>query len=64
MSKEEAIAKTKASETEAIANDAQKDLDQALPALDAANKVIRYSLVYMYAELWVWQSSVSVQCQY
>ncbi len=39
VAKEEAIAKTKASETEAIANDAQKDLDQALPALQAANKV-------------------------
>ena len=37
--KEEAIAKKKAAETEAIKNDAQKDLDQALPALQAANKV-------------------------
>ena len=36
---EEAIAKTKADETEAIANDAQKDLDEALPALESANKV-------------------------
>ena len=40
VAKEEAIAKTKAAETEAIANDAQKDLDQALPALEAANKVM------------------------
>ncbi len=39
VSKEEAIAKTKAAETEAIASDAQRDLDQALPALQAANKV-------------------------
>ena len=37
--KEEAVAKTKAAETEAIADDAQKDLDQALPALEAANTV-------------------------
>ena len=39
MKSEEAIAKTKADETEAIANDAQKDLDEALPALESANKV-------------------------
>ena len=37
--KEQAFAKTKAAETEAIASDAQKDLDQALPALQAANTV-------------------------
>lgn len=37
--KEEAIANKKAEETKAIAADAQKDLDQALPALQAANKV-------------------------
>ena len=37
--KEEAIANKKAEETKAIADDAQKDLDQALPALQAANKV-------------------------
>ena len=37
--KEEAVAKKKAAETEAIKDDAQKDLDQALPALQAANKV-------------------------
>jgi dynein heavy chain len=37
---EEAIAKTKADETEAIASDAQKDLDQALPALESANKAL------------------------
>uniref|UniRef100_A0A1X7UKU1 AAA+ ATPase domain-containing protein n=2 Tax=Amphimedon queenslandica TaxID=400682 RepID=A0A1X7UKU1_AMPQE len=37
---EEAIAKTKADETEAIANDAQKDLDEALPALESANKAL------------------------
>ena len=37
--KEEAVANKKAEETRAIAEDAQKDLDQALPALRAANKV-------------------------
>ena len=37
--KEEAIANAKAEETKVIADDAQKDLDQALPALKAANKV-------------------------
>ena len=36
---EEAVANKKAEETKAIAEDAQKDLDQALPALQAANKV-------------------------
>ena len=40
---EEAIAKTKTEETEAIANDAQKDLDEALPALESANKVPTHS---------------------
>ena len=39
VKQEEAVAKKKAEETEAIASDAQKDLDQALPALQAANKV-------------------------
>jgi dynein heavy chain len=37
--KEEAIANQKAEETKIIADDAQRDLDQALPALKAANKV-------------------------
>ena len=37
--KEEAIANKKAEETKIIADDAQKDLDQALPALKAANRV-------------------------
>ncbi len=40
--KEEAIANKKAEETRIIAKDAQKDLDQALPALKAANKVYIY----------------------
>lgn len=39
VSAEEAVAKEKAQETEAIAADAQRDLDEALPALEAANKV-------------------------
>lgn len=42
---EEAIAKTKTEETEAIANDAQKDLDEALPALESANKVPTHSVI-------------------
>ena len=37
--KEESIANKKAEETKVIADDAQKDLDQALPGLKAANKV-------------------------
>lgn len=37
---EEAVANKKADETRAIAQDAQKDLDEALPALEAANKVL------------------------
>ena len=36
---DETVASRKAKETEAIASDAQKDLDEALPALEAANKV-------------------------
>ena len=36
---EEAVANKKAEETKAIADDAKKDLDQALPALQASNKV-------------------------
>ena len=36
---DEAIAKTKADDTQAIADDAQRDLDKALPALEAAIKV-------------------------
>lgn len=36
---DEAMAKVKAEETSAIAADAQKDLDEALPALEAAVKV-------------------------
>ena len=38
---DEAVAKVKAEETQAIADDAQRDLDEALPALEAAIKVIR-----------------------
>jgi dynein heavy chain len=36
---EEAVAKEKADGTQAIAAEAQRDLDEALPALEAANKV-------------------------
>ena len=42
--KEEAVANRKAEETQAIAEDAQKDLDQALPALQAANTVCSNTL--------------------
>ena len=35
---DEAVAKVKAEETQAIADDAQRDLDEALPALEAAVK--------------------------
>ena len=38
---EEASAKEKAAETEAIAADAQRDLDEALPALDAAVQCLK-----------------------
>ena len=47
---DESVAKEKAAETEAIATEAQRDLDEALPALHAANKVPQY-------ELFIWLSS-------
>ncbi|KAK6493365.1 dynein heavy chain 6 [Huso huso] len=37
---DEATSKVKAEETQAIADDAQRDLDEALPALEAANKAL------------------------
>ncbi|XP_054751474.2 dynein axonemal heavy chain 6-like isoform X1 [Lytechinus pictus] len=37
---DEATAKVKAEETQAIADDAQRDLDEALPALESANKAL------------------------
>jgi len=40
VKQDEAVAKVKAEETQAIADDAQRDLDEALPALDAAIKVL------------------------
>ncbi|KAM5227834.1 dynein axonemal heavy chain 6 [Ctenodactylus gundi] len=40
VKEEEAIAKVKAEETQAIADDAQRDLEEALPALEAANKAL------------------------
>ena len=48
--KEEAIANKKAEETKIIADDAQRDLDQALPALKAANKV-QYRITFCVAKL-------------
>ena len=40
VSEDERIANIKASETKAIKDDAQRDLDQALPALEAANNAL------------------------
>ncbi|XP_054557771.1 dynein axonemal heavy chain 6 isoform X3 [Talpa occidentalis] len=40
VQEDEATAKVKAEETQAIADDAQRDLDEALPALEAANKAL------------------------
>ncbi|KAH0628434.1 hypothetical protein JD844_009589 [Phrynosoma platyrhinos] len=40
VQEDEAIAKVKAEDTQAIADDAQRDLDEALPALEAANKAL------------------------
>lgn len=37
---DEAVAKVKAEETQAIADDAQRDLDEALPVLEAAIKAL------------------------
>ncbi|XP_018593809.2 dynein heavy chain 6, axonemal [Scleropages formosus] len=37
---DEAVAKVKAEETQAIAEDAQRDLNEALPALDGANRAL------------------------
>lgn len=39
VKEDEAVAKAKAEETTAIAADAQRDLEEALPALEAAIKV-------------------------
>lgn len=41
---DEAVAKVKAEETQAIADDAQRDLDEALPALEAAIRVCHHEL--------------------
>ncbi|XP_062864847.1 dynein axonemal heavy chain 6 isoform X2 [Trichomycterus rosablanca] len=40
VKEDEALAKVKAEETQAIADDAQRDLDEALPALEGANKAL------------------------
>lgn len=40
VKEDEAIAKEKASNTQAIAAEAQKDLDKALPALEQANNAL------------------------
>ncbi|XP_005953702.2 dynein axonemal heavy chain 6, partial [Haplochromis burtoni] len=41
VKEDEALARVKADETQAIADDAQRDLDQALPALESANQALR-----------------------
>lgn len=40
MKEDEALAKVKAEDTQAIADDAQRDLDEALPALEGANQAL------------------------
>nr|XP_015200901.1 PREDICTED: dynein heavy chain 6, axonemal [Lepisosteus oculatus] len=40
VKEDEAMAKVKAEDTQAIADDAQRDLDEALPALENANKAL------------------------
>uniref|UniRef100_A0A4W5M9Y7 Uncharacterized protein n=1 Tax=Hucho hucho TaxID=62062 RepID=A0A4W5M9Y7_9TELE len=40
VKEDEALAKVKAEDTQAIAADAQRDLDEALPALEGANKAL------------------------
>lgn len=40
MKEDEAVAKVKAKETQAIADDAQRDLDEAMPALENAIKAL------------------------
>ena len=37
---DEAVAKVKAEETQAIADDAQRDVDEAMPVLNRANKAL------------------------
>uniref|UniRef100_A0A668SB64 Dynein heavy chain coiled coil stalk domain-containing protein n=1 Tax=Oreochromis aureus TaxID=47969 RepID=A0A668SB64_OREAU len=41
VKEDEALARVKAEETQAIADDAQRDLDEALPALESANQALR-----------------------
>lgn len=40
VTEDQALAKVKAEDTQAIASDAQRDLDEALPALEGANKAL------------------------
>ncbi|RZF48033.1 hypothetical protein LSTR_LSTR002099 [Laodelphax striatellus] len=40
VTEEEAVVKEKAAETQALADDAQRDLDMALPAMEAASKAL------------------------
>ena len=49
---DEAAASEKAKETQAIAADAQKDLDEALPALEGANKVAKLFDLLFRLMLW------------
>ena len=54
--KEEEVAKKKAAETEAIKEDAQRDLNEALPALQAATKV---SFLYTVLQRCEWSPAVT-----
>ena len=56
MSAEEEVAKGKADETQAIAAEAQRDLDEALPALDAAQKVCQSNTINIIMQLLVLRS--------
>ena len=51
VKEDEAVAKVKAEETQAIADDAQRDLDEALPALEAAIKVYPIKLPQLEAAI-------------
>ena len=62
---EEAIANKKAEETQAIKDDAQRDLDEALPALQAANKVGVASIhTYMYTHVYACTCTRAYVAQY
>lgn len=47
---EEAKAQVKAAETQAIADDAQRDLNEAMPALEAAIKVLGHGHLHSWRD--------------